>query len=240
MLHIKDLVVSYGHIEALRGVSLTIPQGKIISIIGSNGAGKSTLLNTISGLVTPKGGEMLFEGKPLPDKAHKIVSAGLVQEPEGRKVFAGLTVRENLEAGGFIVSSKKEKNERLEKMLDLYPILREREKQQAGTLSGGEQQMLAICRGLMSSPKMILLDEPSLGLAPLVVAGVFELIKSVRDQGITVMLVEQNAKQALALADYAYVLENGKVVLDGPGRELLCDERVRQAYLGEMPTECPV
>lgn len=240
MLHVKDLVVSYGHIDALRGVSLTIPQGKIISIIGSNGAGKSTLLNTISGLVTPKAGEILFEGKPLPNKAHKIVSAGLVQVPEGRKVFAGLTVRENLEAGGFIVSSKKEKNERLEKMLDLYPILREREKQQAGTLSGGEQQMLAICRGLMSSPKMILLDEPSLGLAPLVVAGVFELIKSVRDQGITVMLVEQNAKQALALADYAYVLENGNVVLDGPGRELLCDERVRQAYLGEMPTECPV
>jgi branched-chain amino acid transport system ATP-binding protein len=233
MLAVNDLHVAYGHIQALQGISLQVPQGRIVSIIGSNGAGKTTLLNTISGIVRQKKGTVLFAGQSLTRSPHEVVKLGIVQVPEGRKIFAGLTVRENLQAGGYILKDNTRLSQNLERMLDMYPILRERQNQQAGTLSGGEQQMLAICRGLMSDPKLILLDEPSLGLAPLIVKGVFQLIARIREAGITVVLVEQNAKKALAICDYAYVLENGRIVMEGPGRDLLCDPNIKKAYLGE-------
>jgi branched-chain amino acid transport system ATP-binding protein len=233
MLTIEDLHVSYGHIQALEGVTINVPRGKIVSIIGSNGAGKTTMLNTISGIVKPKSGTITFEGKELTKVPHEVVKLGLVHVPEGRKVFAGLTVKENLLAGGYIIKDMKRVNENVEKMFCMYSILRDRQNQQAGTLSGGEQQMLAICRGLMSEPKMILLDEPSLGLAPIIVRGVFELIRKIRDEGLTVILVEQNAKKALSISDYAYVLENGRVVMKGNGDQLLCDPGIKKAYLGE-------
>ena len=233
MLAIDNLHVSYGHITALSGVSIQVPRGSIVSIIGSNGAGKTTLLNSISGIVKPKQGSIKFEGKELTRIPHEIVKQGLVQVPEGRKIFAGLTVEENLLAGGYILKDSSRLKANAEKMMKLYPILEKRRNQQAGTLSGGEQQMLAVCRGLMSEPKMILLDEPSLGLAPIIVKGIFDLIAQIREQGITVLLVEQNAKKALALCDYAYVLENGRVTLEGKGKELLCDPAVKKAYLGE-------
>ena len=233
MLAIDNLHVSYGHITALSGVSIQVPRGSIVSIIGSNGAGKTTLLNSISGIVKPKQGSIKFEGKELTRIPHEIVKQGLVQVPEGRKIFAGLTVEENLLAGGYILKDSSQLKANSEKMMKLYPILEKRRYQQAGTLSGGEQQMLAVCRGLMSEPKMILLDEPSLGLAPIIVKGIFDLIAQIREQGITVLLVEQNAKKALALCDYAYVLENGRVTLEGKGKELLCDPAVKKAYLGE-------
>lgn len=233
MLAIENLHVSYGHIQALAGVSILVPQGSIVSIIGSNGAGKTTLLNTISGIVKQKQGNIKFEGKELVRIPHEIVNLGIIQVPEGRKIFAGLTVEENLLAGGYILKDSKQLKTNADKMMQLYPILQSRRNQQAGTLSGGEQQMLAVCRGLMSEPKMILLDEPSLGLAPIIVKGIFDLIAQIREQGITVMLVEQNAKKALALCDYAYVLENGRVTMEGKGKELLCDPGVKKAYLGE-------
>ena len=233
MLAIENLHVSYGHIQALAGVSIRVPQGSIVSIIGSNGAGKTTLLNTISGIVKQKQGSIKFEGKELVRVPHDIVNMGIVQVPEGRKIFAGLTVEENLLAGGYILKNSSQLKANTEKMMQLYPILRNRRNQQAGTLSGGEQQMLAVCRGLMSDPKMILLDEPSLGLAPIIVKSIFDLITQIRERGITVMLVEQNAKKALALCDYAYVLENGRVTMEGKGKELLCDPGVKKAYLGE-------
>lgn len=233
MLTLANLHVSYGHIQALHGVSLTVPKGKIVSIIGSNGAGKTTMLNTICGLVKQKSGSIQFEGTELTRTTQHIIKQGLVHVPEGRKVFSGLTVAENLLAGGYILKDSQQIRRNMEKMFELYPILRERKDQHAGTLSGGEQQMLAICRGLMSDPKMILLDEPSLGLAPIIVNGVFQLIRQISEQGLTVMLVEQNAKKALALSDYAYVLENGKVVMQGEGKKLLCDEGVKKAYLGD-------
>ncbi len=233
MLTLANLHVSYGHIQALHGVSLTVPKGKIVSIIGSNGAGKTTMLNTICGLVKQKSGSIQFEGTELTRTTQHIIKQGLVHVPEGRKVFSGLTVAENLLAGGYILKDSQQIRRNMEKMFELYPILRERKDQHAGTLSGGEQQMLAICRGLMSEPKMILLDEPSLGLAPIIVNGVFQLIRQISEQGLTVMLVEQNAKKALALSDYAYVLENGKVVMQGEGKKLLCDEGVKKAYLGD-------
>jgi branched-chain amino acid transport system ATP-binding protein len=234
MLTIENLQVSYGPVQALCGISLQVPQGKIVSIIGSNGAGKTTLLNTISSLVRPKSGTIKFENKELSRTPHQIVKQGIVQVPEGRRVFSGLTVKENLMAGGYILTDKQRLQQNMEVMFDQYPILRDRQNEHAGTLSGGEQQMLAICRGLMSEPKLILLDEPSLGLAPIIVNGVFELISQIRAQGITVLLVEQNAKKALALCDYAYVLENGKIVMEGQGKALLCDPAVKKAYLGEI------
>lgn len=233
MLRIDDLHVSYGHIQALSGISISVPEGSIVSIIGSNGAGKTTLLNTVSGLVKQKKGSIVFKGQELTRTPHHVVKKGLVQVPEGRKIFAGLTVEENLLAGGYVLSDARKLRNNLEKMMQMYPILGTRRSQQAGTLSGGEQQMLAVCRGLMSEPKMILLDEPSLGLAPLIVKGIFELIARIREDGLTVLLVEQNAKKALALSDYAYVLENGRVVMEGPGKQLLCDPNVKKAYLGE-------
>jgi len=233
VLSVENLHVAYGPIQALRGISLEVPKGQIISIIGSNGAGKTTLLNSICALIRQKTGSIKLEGEELSRFAHQVVKLGIVQVPEGRKVFAGLSVRENLMAGGYSLTDGQRVRQNIEKMFGLYPILRERQNQQAGTLSGGEQQMLAICRGLMAEPKVILLDEPSLGLGPIIVNGVFQLIRQIRERGITVLLVEQNARKALALCDYAYVLENGRIAMQGQGRELLCDAAVRNAYLGE-------
>lgn len=233
MLNIKNLSVSYGHIDALNDVSLFIKEGSIVSIIGSNGAGKTTMLNTISGLVKYQRGSIEFEGNELTKIPQNVVKGGIAHVPEGRKVFSGLTVKENLIMGGYLVKDKKKLYEKVEEMFNMFSRLRERQNQHAGTLSGGEQQMLAICRGLMSEPKMILLDEPSLGLSPIMAKEVFKIIKSISENGITVMLVEQNAKKALALSDYAYVLENGKIIMEGEGKKLLCDSSIKKAYLGE-------
>lgn len=231
MLKVTDLRVNYGHIEALRGVSIEVQKGQIVSIIGANGAGKSTLLRTISGLVKPLGGKVEFEGEALPAKPSKIVAKGVVHVPEGRKTFSGLTIRDNLLVGGYLYKGKDLEKD-LEEQYSLFPILRERKDQFAGTLSGGEQQMLAVARGLMSRPKILLLDEPSMGLAPLIVNQIYDLIRQIRDRGITVLLVEQNARKALGICDYAYVLENGVINLSGTGDELLRSDAVRKAYLG--------
>ena len=231
MLKVENLSVNYGHIEALKNVSVDVKKGQICSIIGANGAGKSTLLKTISGLVKPVSGTTYFEGKPLPKRAHKIVAEGIVHVPEGRKTFSGLTIEDNLLVGG-TVADKSRLAANLEKQYQLFPILKERKNQFAGTLSGGEQQMLAVARGLMSDPKIILLDEPSMGLAPLIVNQIYNLIGQIRESGITVLLIEQNAKKALSICDFAYVLENGKIKLSGTGEELLASDEVRKAYLG--------
>ena len=231
MLKVNDLVVNYGYVEALRGVSIEVNKGQIVSIIGANGAGKTTLLRTISGLVKAKSGSVLFEGEELPKKPNKIVGKGLVQVPEGRKCFSGLTVRDNLLVGGYLLKGS-ELEEALQEQYNLFPVLKERENQFAGTFSGGEQQMLAVARGLMSKPKILLLDEPSMGLAPIIVDQIYDLIRKIRDRGITVLLVEQNAKKALGICDYAYVLENGVISLSGTGEELLNSDDVRKAYLG--------
>ena len=231
MLKVENLSVNYGHIEALKNVSVDVKKGQICSIIGANGAGKSTLLKTISGLVKPVSGTIYFEGKSLPKRAHKIVAEGIVHVPEGRKTFSGLTIEDNLLVGG-TVADKSRLAANLEKQYQLFPILKERKNQFAGTLSGGEQQMLAVARGLMSEPKIILLDEPSMGLAPLIVNQIYNLIGQIRESGITVLLIEQNAKKALSICDFAYVLENGKIKLSGTGEELLASDEVRKAYLG--------
>ena len=216
---------------ALHGVSLGVEEGSVTSIIGANGAGKSTLLNAISGVVKYSG-EISFRGISLPNTPHQVVKTGIVQVPEGRRVFGALTVEENLQMGSYTVSDKKAIAERMERSYELFPILKDRRKQLAGTLSGGEQQMLAISRGLMSDPKVLLLDEPSLGLAPKIVKALFELFVRVNEQGVTIVLVEQNAKQALAIADRAYVLQVGTIVSEGTGAELLQDPVIRKAYLG--------
>lgn len=231
MLEVKNLSVSYGHIDALHDVNILVPTGKIVSVIGANGAGKTSLVNTISGLVKPISGEMLLNGTPLPKASHKIVERGVVQVPEGRKVFAGLSVQENLLMG----SSKLKKpfKEKVAEIYEMFPILGERRSQQAGTLSGGEQQMLAIGRALMSEPEFIMFDEPSMGLAPVIVKQVFKIIKQINATGATILLIEQNARQALGISDYTYVLENGHITLEGPSRELLADPAVQKAYLGE-------
>lgn len=231
ILKVNDLSVNYGHIEALKHVNISVSKGQIVSIIGANGAGKSTLLKTISGLVKAINGSIEFEGKPLSKNPSKIVGSGVVHVPEGRKCFSGLTIKDNLLVGAYL-SDKKEINNDLNRMFSFFPILKERENQFAGTLSGGEQQMLAVARGLMSRPKIILLDEPSMGLAPLIVNQIYDLINQIRDSGITVLLVEQNAKKALSICDYAYVLENGVVKLEGIGKELLNSDNVRKTYLG--------
>lgn len=230
MLQIDALSVSYGPVVALESVSMEVPSGTITALIGANGAGKTTLLNTVSGLVRPKSGEIMLDGDRLPRDPHRIVARGLVQVPEGRRIFAGLTVRENLTVGAY--RSRQGLAERMEEMFALFPRLAERRHQQGGTLSGGEQQMLAICRGLMGRPRVLLLDEPSLGLAPVLVDEVFSLIERIRDMGITVLLVEQNAQQALSVADHAYVLETGTVVMSGKGADLLNNPQIRTAYLG--------
>ncbi len=232
MLEIKDLSVSYGEITALQNVSFKVPDGELISIIGANGAGKSTLLNAISGQVKIKSGGIMLDGKRLSSLPHKIVKKGIIQVPEGRKIFAGLTVTENLIIGGSL-QNRLELKKRINEMYDTFPILKERKSQLAGTFSGGEQQMLAIARGLMANPRIILFDEPSLGLAPIIVKQVFELILKIKSMGITILLVEQNALQALSICDYAYVLENGKIVISGKKESLLNDSKVKSAYLGE-------
>ncbi len=231
MLKVNNLSASYGYVKALKEVSIKADQGQIVSIIGANGAGKTSLLRCISGLVKPTSGTIEFLGEQIPKKPNDIVKKGIIHVPEGRKTFSGLSIQDNLLVGGYLFSAK-ENEEELKKNYELFPILKQRKEQYAGTLSGGEQQMLAIARGLMSHPKLMLLDEPSLGLAPLIVNQVYELIVQIRDRGITVLLVEQNAKKALGLCDKAYVLENGKIILEGTGKELLCSESVKKAYLG--------
>jgi branched-chain amino acid transport system ATP-binding protein len=235
MLTISDLHVYYGAIRALEGVSLEVKQGEIVCMIGANGAGKSTTIRSVSGLVRPRQGEILFEGKPLHKlPPHQIVTLGVGQSPEGRRVFANMTVRENLELGAYTRDKHRaEVREDMEHTFTRFPRLKERENQLAGTLSGGEQQMLAIGRALMARPRLLLLDEPSLGLAPFLVKDIFRIIQDINKQGVTVLLVEQNANQALRIAHRGYVLETGRVVLADSAANLLQDDSVRKAYLGE-------
>ena len=234
MLEIKDLHVSYGGIQALRGVSLNVPDGKIVTLIGANGAGKSTLMRTISGLVKAQSGSILWNGQELLGKPiDQIVASGIAMSPEGRRVFADLTVLENLKIGAYLRKDKAETEKDLEWVYSLFPRLKERSWQSAGTLSGGEQQMLAVGHALMAKPKMILMDEPSMGLSPLLVKEIFAIIQEVNKQGITILLVEQNAKMALAISDRAYVLETGNISIEGNAADLLNDPRVKKAYLGQ-------
>jgi len=233
MLQVKDINVYYGAIHALKGVSLEVPPGKIVTLIGANGAGKSTTLRTISGLLKPKSGEILFEGQNIAGiPAQDIVRMGISQVPEGRRIFANLTVLENLEMGAYIRKDSKQVKADLARVFERFPRLNERRSQLAGTLSGGEQQMLAMGRALMSQPRILLLDEPSMGLAPLLVKEIFSIIKEINESGTTVLLVEQNANMALSIADYAYVMETGRITLAGTAAELLQSEAVRKAYLG--------
>ena len=235
MLNVTDINVYYGAIHALKGLSFHVEEGEIVSLIGANGAGKTTTMQTISGLLRSKTGDITFmESSIFKTEPHKIVALGLAQVPEGRRIFGSLTVQENLEMGAYIRSGKESTAiaEDLEKVFVRFPRLKERRKQVAGTLSGGEQQMLAIGRALMSRPKMLLLDEPSMGLSPLLVKEIFDIIVTLRKRGITVLLVEQNAKMALSIADRAYVLETGKISLTGTGAELMASDAVRKAYLG--------
>lgn len=234
MLKIKDLHVSYGGIKALRGIDLEVPDGKIVTLIGANGAGKSTTLRTISGLVKAESGSIEYDGQELVGKPiNKILEAGIAQVPEGRRVFPDMTVLENLKIGAYLRKDKDEIEKDIKWCYELFPRLEERHWQLAGTLSGGEQQMLAVARGLMSRPKMMMLDEPSLGLAPLVVQDIFTIIKEINRQGVTILLVEQNANMALKTADLAYVLETGSITKSGTGAELLADESIKEAYLGK-------
>ena len=239
ILEISNLTAAYGQNKVLHGIDARVEEGQIVAIIGSNGAGKSTLLNSISGLVKWQG-KILFDGAPLPARSHKIVEKRVIQVPEGRRVFAGISVEENLRVGAYCLSNKREIEELLEKQYAMFPVLRDRRAQDAGTLSGGEQQMMAICRALMGKPRLLLLDEPSLGLAPLIVDFVFETIQKIRDTGVTVLLVEQNANRSLEIADYAYVMENGRITLEGTGREVLENPCVKEAYLGTTKNRCEV
>ena len=234
MLEIKDLQVYYGAINAIKGISFDVEQGEIIALIGANGAGKTTILHTITGLVCAKHGSIMFGGKDLTKTpAHKIVAMGMAHVPEGRRVFARLSVYENLMLGAFTRTDRNEIAESLEKVFERFPRLKERRSQQAGTLSGGEQQMLAMGRALMSKPNIILMDEPSMGLSPLYVNEIFDIIGEINKSGTTVLLVEQNAKKALSIANRAYVLETGKIVLSGDAKELMNNDSVKKAYLGE-------
>jgi branched-chain amino acid transport system ATP-binding protein len=234
MLTIKDLQVYYGVIQAIKGISFDVNEGEVIALIGANGAGKTTILHTITGLVSAKTGSILFEGNDLTKiPAHKIVSLGMAHVPEGRRIFAELTVLENLKMGAYTRKDKKEIEDTIAKVYKRFPRLNERKNQIAGTLSGGEQQMLAMGRALMSHPRIILMDEPSMGLSPLFVSEIFDIIKEISESGTTVLLVEQNAKKALSIANRAYVLETGKIVLAGDAKELMNDDSVKKAYLGE-------
>ena len=233
MLKVTDLRVSYGGIEALRGISFEVEQGQIVTLVGANGAGKSTTLRAISGLVRPAGGTIEFEGQDITGKdAQKIVSAGIAMVPEGRRVFDNLTVRENLRVGAYLRRDSDGVKADMERVFELFPRLRERDWQLAGTLSGGEQQMLAVGRAMMTRPRLMMMDEPSLGLAPLVVRDIFAIIRLLSEQGMTILLIEQNANAALKCADRGYVLETGRITMSGTGQELLSDQRVRDAYLG--------
>ena len=234
MLKVENLEVAYGMIKAIKGVSFEVNAGEVIALIGANGAGKTTILHTVTGLLSPQAGSIVFEGVELTKiPAHKIVGMGMAHVPEGRRVFQELTVLENLKLGAFILNDKKRIESNLEYVYTHFPRLKERRGQVAGTLSGGEQQMLAMGRALMSNPKIILMDEPSMGLSPILVSEIFNIIKEVSADGTTVLLVEQNAKKALSIANRAYVLETGKIVLEGDAKELMNDEQVKKAYLGE-------
>jgi len=234
LLEIKDLRVSYGKIEAIKGISLKVNQGEIVTLVGANGAGKTTLLKTISGLLKPSAGVISFEGKDIQSIApHNRVLAGLCQAPEGRGIFPGMTVLENLEMGKFSRKEwKNELKEDLDRIYQLFPRLKERQNQTGGTLSGGEQQMLSIGRALMSRPKLLLLDEPSMGLAPMFIKQIFNIIREIQTQGVSILLVEQNAAQALSCANRAYIMETGNIVKEGAGKDLLNDEAIKKAYLG--------
>lgn len=234
MIKIDDLVVAYGGIEALKGISLEVPSGKIVTLVGANGAGKSTTLKSIVGLVKPKGGSINYEGTDLTKlNTELMVKKGIALVPEGRRVFADLTVLENLKIGAYSRKDRTGIAEDMEKVYSLFPRLKERTWQLAGTLSGGEQQMLAIGRALMSRPKLIMMDEPSLGLAPIIVKELFGIIKRINEEGMTVLLIEQNANAALKIADIGYIMETGKITLSGSGKELLANDEIKKAYLGE-------
>lgn len=233
MLAVKDLEVYYGSIHAIKKISFEVREGEIVTLIGANGAGKTTTLHAISGLIKARSGEINFCGNNLRSmEAHKLIRLGLAQVPEGRRIFASMTVQENLEMGAYIRRDREQIQQDYERVFERLPRLKERRRQIAGTLSGGEQQMLAIGRALMSNPKMLLLDEPSMGLSPLLVSEIFKIIRDVNESGMTVLLVEQNAKQALEIADRAYVLETGTISMSGDASELAADEKVRAAYLG--------
>jgi branched-chain amino acid transport system ATP-binding protein len=232
MLDVDDIEVRYGNIRALKGISFHVNKGEIVAMLGANGAGKTTTQKTVSGMLRPTLGAITYEGRRIDGiPAHELISLGICHVPEGRHVFPRMTVRENLEMGAF--RFKRIDQNDLEHVLELFPRLKERYKQQGGTLSGGEQQMLAIGRALMGKPRLLLLDEPSMGLAPLIVAQIFEILREINSTGVTVLVVEQNAAQALSLADRGYVLETGEIVLEGTGSDLLADDRIRAAYLGE-------
>ena len=234
MLNISDLNIYYGGIHALKGISINVKQGEIAAIIGSNGAGKSTLLNTISGFLKPKSGKISYKGEELGQSPHKIVKTGISHVPEGRLVFVNLNVKDNLMLGAYLRKDKKAVMEDLEKVYTLFPKLKEREKQLAGTMSGGEQQMLSMGRGLMAAPELIMFDEPSLGLAPIIVKAVFDTIIDIKKMGKTMLLVEQNAYKALSIADRAYVLEQGTIIMEGPAEEIRNNKKVQEAYLGSV------
>ncbi|MBR1633713.1 MAG: ABC transporter ATP-binding protein [Lachnospiraceae bacterium] len=234
MLEIKDLQVYYGVIQAIKGISFHVDQGEVIALIGSNGAGKTTTLQTITGMLQPKAGQILFEGKDITKvPGHEIVAMGMAHVPEGRRVFAELSVLENLRLGAYTRKDKNEVEETLQRIYKSFPRLEERKNQPAGTLSGGEQQMLAMGRALMSKPRIVLMDEPSMGLSPILVQEIFRIIEDISASGTTVLLVEQNANKALSIADRAYVLETGNIVLEGKASDLLSDESIKKAYLGE-------
>lgn len=234
LLEVTGLKVYYGVIQAIKGISFEVNQGEVVALIGANGAGKTTTLHTLSGLLPAKEGKIVFDGKDITKTPpHKIVSMGMAQVPEGRRVFQELSVLENLKLGAYTRSNKAEISETLEKVYERFPRLKERKNQVAGTLSGGEQQMLAMGRALMSKPRLILMDEPSMGLSPLLVSEIFDIIEEIRNSGTTVLLVEQNAKKALSIADRAYVLETGSITLSGLASELINDDSVKKAYLGE-------
>ncbi|MGT2887741.1 ABC transporter ATP-binding protein [Streptococcus didelphis] len=233
MLSVENLSIKYGAIEAVKDVSFSVNEGEVVTLIGANGAGKTSILRTISGLVRPSSGAIHFLGQAIHKlPARKIVAKGLSQVPEGRHIFSGLTVMENLEMGAFLIKNREDNQENLKLIFDRFPRLEERKNQDAATLSGGEQQMLAMGRALMSKPKLLLLDEPSMGLAPIFIQEIFNIIQDIQKKGTTILLIEQNANKALSIADRAYVLETGKVVLSGSGQELLESEQVKKAYLG--------
>ncbi|WP_405781624.1 ABC transporter ATP-binding protein [Streptomyces sp. NBC_00859] len=234
LLEVQDLRVAYGKIEAVKGISFSVEAGQVVTLIGTNGAGKTTTLRTLSGLIKPAGGTITFDGKPLASvPAHKVVALGLAHSPEGRHIFPRLSIFENLQLGAFLRDDKDGIEKDIQRAYDLFPILGERRKQAAGTLSGGEQQMLAMGRALMSQPKLLMLDEPSMGLSPIMMQKIMETIVELKSQGMTILLVEQNAQAALSLADHGYVMEIGRISLSGTGHDLLHDESVRKAYLGE-------